>query len=271
MNIVILKPTVNIFSGRFFFQCIELLVEFIKKDLKAKYRNLFLGIFWVILQPLLLAIFFSLIRTGIQTHKRFIVYDYSGIYLTLIVWTFFVSAFQRSVGSIISNYALVSKINFPTILLPIATVCSSFVDVFVNLGFCVCISVVVSGKITFNIFHFVYILLISSIFIFAICIFISLLQCLVLEISHVVPYCTQLGLFIVPILHNESFIPIKFKFFYDHIPFVWMVSQTKKLFSYEVNPFFSSLDIRIIVINLVFLMFVYIFYRKIRGVIMDYL
>ena len=100
----------------------ELLYFFAWRDIKVKYKQTLLGIFWALLQPLGLMILFSVIwekalKLG-TTELPYPVFAYSG----LLYWGLFSFAISSAGNSMISNANIIKKIYFPRTIIPIASV-----------------------------------------------------------------------------------------------------------------------------------------------------
>ncbi len=98
----------------------ELLANLVRKDLKVKYKNSFLGFAWSLANPLLYLAVFSLVFSYFLRSQvpNFAVFLMSG----LLVWNFFSSATQAATGSVVGAANLVKKVRFPRMVLPLASV-----------------------------------------------------------------------------------------------------------------------------------------------------
>lgn len=98
------------------------------RDIVVRYKQTSIGVAWAILQPLLSMVVFTLVfgyLGGAQSKGL----DYRVFVLTgLLPWTYFSSAVTTSSASIVSNKALVTKVYFPRVLVPIAGVCVPIAD-----------------------------------------------------------------------------------------------------------------------------------------------
>ena len=103
-----------------------LLYNLVIRDLKVRYKNSILGIFWSLLSPLLMMAVFSLVFTiwGRQDLRQYPVFFLVG----LIPWNFFSGALMSGTLSITANQSLVKKVYFPREILPIAAILSQFVN-----------------------------------------------------------------------------------------------------------------------------------------------
>ncbi len=112
----------------------ELLFSLAGRDLRARYKQTVLGVVWVVIQPLLAAGIFSFIFTLVAGLKApgglpYFLFTFTG----LLAWNSFASVLTRSSGALVGNAALVAKIYFPRLVLPLATVLTVLVDFLVTL------------------------------------------------------------------------------------------------------------------------------------------
>lgn len=267
----VIKPNVSIAHKRSFEQNFELLIEFVKKDLKTKYKNIFLGIFWTVLQPLILALIFTKFRNVVSRNHTNYDLDYAAMYIIFITWYFFTTSIFRGANSISSNYRLINAHKFPIILFPISTVLSSFFDVFVNLFTYTIFLFIFKDSIVFNVIFLFFNLAIASVFIIGLCILFSLLQCFFQETNQIVLFINKISLFALPILYNSSLIPENIRWIYEYIPVVWMINKTKDLVSRTSDFIFNYNDFIILIIGIFTFLLAYIAYKTFEDIIIDHL
>lgn len=110
----------------------ELLLELIRRDLKARYRGSRLGIAWSLLNPLLFMVVYSIVFTffvRFKTKAPYPVFLLSG----LLAWNFFGQALGSSVNSILASASLVKKVAFPWVLITLSSVIATFVNYLISL------------------------------------------------------------------------------------------------------------------------------------------
>lgn len=112
-----------------------LLVRFLSRDLTLRYRQTFLGMVWVLLQPLLGAgalsfVFGSVAGLNGPDGIPIFVLSFAG----MTMWNLFATSTTRSSTSLLSNTALISKVFFPRLILPMSTLLSTLVDFLVALA-----------------------------------------------------------------------------------------------------------------------------------------
>src|SRR3954453_318781 len=108
----------------------ELFVGLVRKELKVKYKESFLGFLWSMLNPaatlLIYYVVFQLIlKNGIP---HFAIYLVSG----LLVWNLFSTAVPAATGAVVGNAAIVKKVAFPREILALAAVGASLVHFFLQ-------------------------------------------------------------------------------------------------------------------------------------------
>ena len=102
----------------------ELFFFLIWRDIKVRYKQTALGAAWAVLQPLMLMVVFTLFLGQLAgVGPAGVPYPIFTL-AALVPWTYFANALAGSANSVVGNSALVSKIYFPRILIPIAAAAS---------------------------------------------------------------------------------------------------------------------------------------------------
>ncbi len=120
----------------------ELVYFFTWREFKLRYKEVYLGILWVVLQPLI----FMLIVNYIIAQKLGGKFGGHGIptafliYLGFILWTFFEPALAGTVSSFQNNQALYNKLYFPKVLPAVAEIISRLVDFAISFGLLIVLS-----------------------------------------------------------------------------------------------------------------------------------
>jgi homopolymeric O-antigen transport system permease protein len=106
----------------------ELLARLVWRDIAVRYKQTSIGIAWAVVQPFLTMVVFTFV------FGRFANFPSKGLpypiftYSALLPWTYFASAVALSSASIVSNRGLVTKVYFPRVLLPLASVSVPIAD-----------------------------------------------------------------------------------------------------------------------------------------------
>ncbi|GAI51874.1 unnamed protein product, partial [marine sediment metagenome] len=96
----------------------ELLWNLTKKELKVRYRGSILGIFWSLLNPVIMTLVYTFVFSIILKSP---IEDFSIFLLSaLIPWNFLASSLNVGIDSIVGNSHLINKIKFPREILPLS-------------------------------------------------------------------------------------------------------------------------------------------------------
>jgi lipopolysaccharide transport system permease protein len=123
------------FSGKIreLYEYRYLLKNLVIRDLKVRYKNSFLGVIWSLLHPLLMMMVYTILFTilipneGVDKYPVFIL-------VALIPWQFHTGTLNASIQSITGNASIIKKVYFPRILLPVATILSNLVNLWLASG-----------------------------------------------------------------------------------------------------------------------------------------
>ena len=199
------KKTFSVNDLREIWQYKELLYFFTWRDLKVRYKQTAIGASWAVLQPFMAMVVFSVFFGGLAHMPSDGVPYPIFVYTGLLFWQFFSSSLGDVSGSLISNKAIVTKVYFPRLILPLAVVATNFVD------FCIASVVLVGLMFYYGFFpHLIGLLIIP--FLLVITFFAALGGGLVLatinvkyrDVRYVLPYFIQMLLFVTPVIYPSS-------------------------------------------------------------------
>ena len=183
----------------------ELLYFFVWRDLKVRYKQTAVGVGWAIFQPFMAMVVFS-VFFGKLAHMPSDGVPYPiFVYTGLLFWQFFSSSLGNVSGSLISNQAIVTKVYFPRLVLPLAVIATDLVDFAVA-------SVVLIGLMFYYGFmpHF------SGLLVLPLLLFITFLAALggglflasinvkYRDVRYILPYFLQMLLFVTPVIYPSS-------------------------------------------------------------------
>jgi lipopolysaccharide transport system permease protein len=213
----------------------ELLYFLTWRDVKVRYKQTAIGALWAVLQPFLTMVIFSVLfgrlaKIG-SDNIPYPVFSYSG----LLPWTFFASAINLAGLSLVSNANMIAKIYFPRLLMPAAAVLAATLDfciAFVVLLFMMLYYGITPGVATFTLPLFLALAVITAL---GISLWLAALNVKYRDIRYVIPFLTQVWLFLTPVLYPSSMIPDKWRLVYGINPmsgvvegFRWSLLGTEK-------------------------------------------
>lgn len=181
-----------------------LVSNFIKRDLRLKYRNSVLGYFWSLLEPLLLAgVYFVLFTILGNRPERYILWVLCGV----ITWTFFNKSLNGSLTSLTRSGGMIKQVYFPREIF-------SFTIVGSNL--CIaCLSLVITIPFMyhFGIWPSIYLLmvplglLLTALLALGLGLAMACLNAINRDIEHFFRFVTRAGFFLSPVLWTLNMVP----------------------------------------------------------------
>jgi len=118
----------------------ELLYMFALRDIKVKYKQTYLGIAWALLQPGLMTLLFTLGLGRLINLQYCQGLSYPAFALSgFVLWNLFASGLSNAGNSMVSNAAIIKKIYFPRLVIPISSFLVALVDF--SIAFCIMLPV----------------------------------------------------------------------------------------------------------------------------------
>jgi lipopolysaccharide transport system permease protein len=201
----------------------ELLYFFIWRDIKVRYKQTVLGASWAIIQPLLTMVVFSLFFGKLaKIPSDGIPYPIFS-YAALVPWTFFANGLNQSSNSLVGSSNLITKVYFPRLTIPLATVLSGVLD-FV-LAFAVLLIMMVYYGIlpTVNVVLLPLFLLQALVTSLGVGLWLSALNVEFRDVRYVVPFMIQIWMFATPIAYPSSLLSGTARTLYGLNPMVGVV------------------------------------------------
>lgn len=203
----------------------ELLYFLIWRDVKVRYKQTVLGAAWAILQPLLTMIVFSIFFGKLGGMARQTSTDYPiFVYAALLPWTFFASSVSMAGVSLISSTHLVSKIYFPRLLIPAASVGGNLVDFGISfvvmLVLMLCYRVAPTARLAL-VPLFALVTLFAALGIGSL---LASLTAMYRDFRYVVPFLVQIGMFVSPVAYSLDVVPSQWQLLYALNPLVGTIS-----------------------------------------------
>ncbi len=186
------------------------------RDLQVRYRQTAVGVAWTILQPLTSMILFATLFGLLGKQPAAEGIPYAAIVLSgLIPWQFFATIVNQSTGSLVNNQGLVSKVYFPRLILPLATVIPALLDLAIGMGLVVIVLMWLGIVPLWPVLLapvFVLWILLAAVGLGA---WLSALNAMYRDFGFVVPFLLQVGFYISPVVYQPSvLIPAKWQWLY---------------------------------------------------------
>jgi len=185
----------------------ELLLFLAWRDLRVRYRQTALGVAWAILQPVLTMLILSIIfgrLVGVPSGGiPYPLFALAG----LLVWQLFSFALTSSAGSLVANERLMTKIYFPRLVLPIASVLSGLVDFALGLAILSGLQIAYGVHLGWQLLTVPLFAVLAAGAALAVGIGLSALNVRYRDVKHALPFLAQFWMLCSPVVYPSSLIP----------------------------------------------------------------
>ncbi len=207
----------------------ELLWFLTLRDIKLRYKQTALGVSWAVLQPLftmaVFTVFFGKLGKLPSDGKPYALF----VLAALLPWQLFAYALTQSSNSLVNEQRLITKVYFPRLIVPIASVLSGLVDFLVAFGLMV--AMMAAGPIFgwFNVKPTAAVLAIPIFTLFAVLtalafgLWLSALNVQYRDVRYTIPFLTQFWMFLTPVAYPASLVPAKYRLLYGLNPMAGVV------------------------------------------------
>ncbi len=230
----------------------ELLWVLTLRDIKVRYKQTVLGVVWAVIQPVMLMVVFS-IFFGRLSKIPSDGYPYPiFVYAALLPWVFFANAISSSASSVVGSANLISKVYFPRLIIPLASIGAGLID------FAIATLVLLLLMIFYGVGWSVNLLaapvLVVAVLFTALGIgtFLSALNVAYRDFRYVIPFLIQFWMFATPVVYAASLVPDKWQWLLYLNPMAGLIEGFRSAFL--DRPFdFEALGISFTVAVIVFL------------------
>jgi len=184
----------------------DVAVEIARRDVTVRYRQTVLGAAWALLQPLGTMVVFSIFFNRVAGIRSDGVPYALFTLAALVPWTFFANAILMGSDSLVANSALVTKVYFPRVFIPLGIIAAGLLDLAIGLA----ILLVVAGAWGYpppiQIIALPLVAAVAVATALGITSALSAVNARFRDVRYVVPFATQLLLFATPIAYPSTLV-----------------------------------------------------------------
>lgn len=201
----------------------ELLYFLIWRDIKVRYKQTALGAGWAIIQPfgtmVVFSIFFGHLARIPSAGVPYPIFAYSA----LVPWMYFANALTQSSNSLVEHERMITKVYFPRLIVPMATVLAGLVDF--SLAFIILIGMMLyyGIVITTAICAVPFFVLLAIATVLGVGLWLSALNVQYRDVRYTVPFLIQFWLFATPVAYPSSLVPERWRALYGLNPMVGVI------------------------------------------------
>lgn len=177
------------------------------RDIAVRYKQTVIGVAWSVIRPVLTMVVFTVIfGRWAELPSDGVPYPVM-VFSAMLPWQFFSSALGESSNSLIANANLITKVYFPRLAIPMASVMVSLVDFLISVVILVFLMVLYQVAFTWRLL----LLPVLTLLTFAVSLggglWMASLTVKYRDFRYVVPFLLQLGLYISPVGFSTSIVP----------------------------------------------------------------
>jgi len=237
----------------------ELFFVFTWRDIKIRYRQTILGVVYVIFQPVVNMVIFTVffgnlakIPSGNLPYALFVL-------IGLVYWNFFSGALSRASDSMVSNESMIRKVYFPKIILPLSEIVTFLFDFVINFILLIIFAAVLGYYPNLWILIILPLsVILTSCTIAGVSLFLSSLNVKYRDVRNVLPFLIQIILFLTPVIYPLSIVSDRNKHIMALNPMTSVV-ETMRL-AFQSNPVFNPILILISVFSALFFLYLGLWY-----------
>lgn len=209
------------------------------RDILVRYKQTVVGVAWSFLRPLMTMLIFTfLFKKVAKIPDDGTPYPLTS-FVGILAWNFFSISLQESGNSMVANSNLISKIYFPRLVVPAATVVTTFVDFLIS-------SLLLGGLMAWYRFAPSGHIFVLPIFVVMACgaaigcgLWLSALMVRYRDVRFIIPFVVQLGLFLSPVGIKTMAVPEKWRLLYSMNPVVGVIDGFRWAILGGNNPIYA--------------------------------
>lgn len=205
----------------------DLLWFFVLRDVKARYRQTYLGPSWALLRPLLQIVVFTAIfarlahiTPGPNVHIPYALWVTPGV----IAFGYVTSALTNTSTSLMQNSHLITKVYFPRIFVPVATVITPLVDLLLGLLVLIGLFVYYHRAPSWFVVFLPAFFALAMLVVTGIGLWFSSFTARYRDTVFGVPFFVQMWQYATPVIYPVSFLPRRYQWLLDLNPFTAVVN-----------------------------------------------
>jgi lipopolysaccharide transport system permease protein len=197
----------------------ELLLLFVGRDIKIRYKQTALGASWALIQPIAntfaFTVFFNRLAKIPSEHVPYSLFALSGV---VLFSSFFSQALMQTAMSVVASGAVLTKIYFPRLLAPLATAAAYFVDLAIGLVLLLVVMAMYGYYPGVRSLLAPLFILLTFITAFGVGLWLAVLNVRYRDVRFVVPFLTQLWLLASPIAYPSTLLSSHWRVIYGINP-----------------------------------------------------
>ena len=194
------------------------------RDLAVRYKQTVIGVAWALIRPLLTLLIFTIIFGRIAKLPSDGNVPYAlMVSAGILPWSFFSTGLNEASNSLINNANLISKVYFPRLIVPTATVVVAFVDFLITFSILILLMAWYQYLPGWRMLVLPAFTLLAFFASMGPALWIAALNVKYRDFRYVIPFIVQFGLYVSPVGFSSSVIPEEWRLLYSLNPMVGVI------------------------------------------------
>ena len=194
------------------------------RDISVRYKQTIIGLAWAIIRPFLTMVVFTVIFGRLAKLPSDGNTPYAlMVFSAMLPWTFFSTSLSEASNSLVDNANLISKVYFPRLIVPTATVVAAFLDFLISFVILLFLMVYYQFAPTWNILLLPAFLLLALLASIGPGLWITSLNVKYRDFRYIIPFLVQFGLYVSPVGFSSQIIPQQWRLLYSINPMVGVI------------------------------------------------
>ena len=194
------------------------------RDISVRYRQTAVGVAWALLRPLLTMLIFTVVFGRIAKLPSDGAAPYAlMVFAGMLPWTFFSNALSEAGSSLVSNSNLISKVYFPRLVIPTATIVVALIDLAICFGLFAAMMLWYQFAPTWRMALLPAVVAIAFLAALGPGLWITAINVKYRDFRFVIPFIVQLGMYVSPVAFSSSVIPDQWRLLYSLNPMVGVI------------------------------------------------
>jgi lipopolysaccharide transport system permease protein len=247
----------------------ELLYFFVWRNVKVRYKQTFIGVTWIVLQPLMtmgvFTIFFGRLAKLPSQGLPYPVFYFTA----LVPWAYFAQALSNCTSVVVGNQHVITKVYFPRLILPIAAVCSGLLDF--AIGFVVMLALTLAYGIRPMAAAAVLLpllIILALLTALGVGLWTSALNALYRDVASIIPFVIQFWMLASPVAYPSSLVPERWRWLYGLNPMAGVIDGFRWALTGHGQPP-GPLMLASVAVVIVVLLGGLFFFQRMEGTVAD--
>ena len=194
------------------------------RDIKIRYKQAILGVGWALIRPLLTMIIFTVVFGRIANLSNTVTSPYAlVVFAAMLPWQLFSSGLSEASNSLVGSSALITKVYFPRVIVPISALMSSVLDFFISLVIFFFMLLFYKQQLSWALLLLPFWLLLVFLLSAGVSLLLSALNVRFRDFRYIIPFIIQFGLFISPVGFSTNVVSSRWVSLYSLNPMVGII------------------------------------------------